>query len=166
MYLSPKQCKITYSPGRFRNDYTQMQEVEYKTNWKKPTPPTAYWAGNQFWRGFWFSETEGKAHWQILGNCQKRGKKKYQQTVKVTVWQPTGQGGRAAATAIARWDSAESGRLAGQWTKEYRWQRFIKMLLYCQKLARRRGIKFSDVQYSNFKKTYLTFWFVRSLPML
>jgi len=27
---------------------------------KNPLP--AYWAGNQFWRGFWFSETEGKAH--------------------------------------------------------------------------------------------------------
>lgn len=143
---------------------TQMQEVEYKTN--PQTPPSLLGRKPLLVRLLIFR------NWRKgpLTNARKLSKRGIpsprEQTVKVTVWRATGQGERAADTALACWDSAESGRLAGQWTKGYRWQRFFKMLLYCQKLARQRGIKFSDVQYSNLRRTYLTFWFVWSLPIL
>lgn len=42
MYLSPKQCKITYSLGRFRNDYTQMQGSRVQNKSKNLSQPTGH----------------------------------------------------------------------------------------------------------------------------
>lgn len=163
MYLSPRQCKITYSPGRFRNDYTNARS---RVQNKPPNPSQTTGQETISGEAFDFQELKERP----INKCEEIVKKgeppPCEQTVKVTVWHATGQGERAADTALACWDSAESGRWAGQWMKGYRWQRFIKMLLYCQKLARQRGIKFSDVQYSNLRRTYLTLWFVWSLPIL
>lgn len=81
MYLSSKQWKITYSPGRFRNDYTQMQEVEYKTNQKNPSHPTGQETSSGEAFDFW------KLRKGPLTNTRKFSKRRggNQRTVKVAV---------------------------------------------------------------------------------